>query len=430
MPGPGLSLEHPIVVTYPFETSTWAEIGRFPAVHGDVMFVGSRYAFSALDLSSGKTLWSIDMRESWRWAPVFSDGLVYTYGMQGNLYEYLYAIDAQSGRILWKFGPGLPQTPAVVDGTIFLADADHLVALDAVTGSKKWSLGTESVSISTPAVHEGIIAIATDSPSSSDRRSLVALDATTGEELWKVSVVAGYSQMTPAISEGTIYCNDAIAIHAFDLKTGEERWRHEFSTVPLSLDLWTDPAPSVDGGAVYAGNANSLLSLDAVSGETRWEFKAGDTIHTPTAVSDGVVYAGSKDTCLYAIDASSGQEIWRARLGGNVYSPGIIDGRLFVTTASYQGLDTISMIVNRITTYYFVEEATIYEQATTDSAVLLTVGGGSSIDRIGTMETYGDVTWTMVTLGDVEGWTPARFDFTTRPMRYEIIQTVYDPEYP
>ena len=66
-----------------------------------------------------------------------------------------------------------------------------------------------------------------------------------------------------------------------------------------------------------------------------FKFKTGDWVVASLAVSDGVVYVGSKDNHLYAINANTGQEIWRFKTGDGVsLSPALFDGVVFVGSVS------------------------------------------------------------------------------------------------
>ena len=75
-------------------------------------------------------------------SPVFKDNVIYFGGDDGNVY----AVDAETGRQIWKRatnGP-VPATPAIVDGTLYIGSYDgKFYALDARTGALKWKVTTE-----------------------------------------------------------------------------------------------------------------------------------------------------------------------------------------------------------------------------------------------------------------------------------------------
>ena len=81
------------------------------------------------------------------------------------------------------------------------------------------------------------------------------------------------------------------------------------------------------GGAVYAGD---YVANAPAQGELVWKFKAAGGVATLAAVSDGVVYFGSRDGHLYAVDAQSGQERWEFQADGVILSkPAVADGVVY-----------------------------------------------------------------------------------------------------
>ena len=84
--------------------------------------------------------------------PIVVDGVMYTSGTWG----YVYALDARTGKELWKYDPGAAHLAArnpccdlvnrgvaVWKGRVYVASVDgHLHALDAATGKKIWEVDT------------------------------------------------------------------------------------------------------------------------------------------------------------------------------------------------------------------------------------------------------------------------------------------------
>ena len=74
-------------------------------------------------------------------SPAYWDGTVYFGTGGGNVY----ALDAASGNLKWKFQTGdvVHASPAIADGTIFIGSWDsYFYALDAATGKEKWRFKT------------------------------------------------------------------------------------------------------------------------------------------------------------------------------------------------------------------------------------------------------------------------------------------------
>ncbi len=130
----------------------------------------------------------------------------------------------------------------------------------------------------------------------------------------------------PIVVAGTLYLssphNDAIM--AFDVESGEERWRF-YTDGPVRF------APAVAEGLLYAGSDDGFLyCLDAASGSLQWRFKAalsgrkvlGNTrmisvwpVRGAPVVADGVVYFAVgiwpfEGVCVYALVAKTGAVRW------------------------------------------------------------------------------------------------------------------------
>ena len=91
------------------------------------------------------------------------------------------------------------------------------------------------------------------------------------------------------------------------------------------------------GGAVYAGG---YVANAPSQGEVVWKFKAAGGVATLAAISDGVLYFGSRDGHLYAVDAQSGQERWKFQAGSLILSrPAVADGVVYFGAAGRDLLD-------------------------------------------------------------------------------------------
>ena len=97
-------------------------------------------------------------------SPVVAEGAVYFGSGDGHLY----ALDASTGALLWKFKSGdvIHASPAYADGVVFVGSWDsYFYAVDAKSGKEKWRFhGGEDALIhnqvgfqSSPAVVDGAV---------------------------------------------------------------------------------------------------------------------------------------------------------------------------------------------------------------------------------------------------------------------------------
>ena len=115
--------------------------------HGVVVFtegdLAAKSAVAALDPSTKERLWTTPVSDVVIGSPTIDAGTVFL----GARDRSVYAIDALSGRVLWKrvTSGSVNTTLAVAEGRVFVASLDEqsgkarLAALDASTGLSRWS---------------------------------------------------------------------------------------------------------------------------------------------------------------------------------------------------------------------------------------------------------------------------------------------------
>ena len=187
----------------------------------------------------------------------------------------------------------------LADGTLFAGDdAGSVVALDAATGERVWSYDLGGTVRSAPAVHAGRIVVGNHRGDYSydGEYAVVALDAASGDESWRVELSNGASVASPTLTDDlALVPTGGGSLRVFDLGSGDEKWN-----VPASPGTWTTPA--VVDAVAYCGER-------AVEAQTGNVLRDGPTRNAPTAVADGVVYAGGE--AIRALDAGSGERRWR-----------------------------------------------------------------------------------------------------------------------
>jgi len=154
--------------------------------------------------------WYMDLPEevTLEATPLAVDGKLYFSGS----YAKVYALDAKTGKQLWKFDPrswerspgkftfGANRGVAYEDGRIFVAEMDgRLDALDAKTGEVLWSADSIpdepayrfSNSTGAPRVMNGKVIIGNGGADAGARGFVTAFDAKTGKFLWRFFTVPG-----------------------------------------------------------------------------------------------------------------------------------------------------------------------------------------------------------------------------------------------
>ena len=287
---------------YAVDLATGAEKWKFttgsavvssPAVSGNsIYFESYDGCFYALDTATGKLDWKFEtggerrfaarhlhglqpeaetMPDPWDFflsSPAVWKGAVYFGSGDGNVY----ALDAASGGLKWKFHTGdvVHSSPAIADGTLYIGSWDgYMYALDAASGNKKWSFKTGD----DPAIHNHV-----------------------------------GIQSSPVVADGTVYfgCRDS-NVYAVDAATGKQRW------VYSTKGSWVNNSPVVYAGKVYFGWSlpGRLEAVDAKTGERLSTVDTKVPMFSSMAISHGLIYAGTFDGKLTAYDLASQKAVWQ-----------------------------------------------------------------------------------------------------------------------
>ncbi|HEY4046681.1 MAG TPA: PQQ-binding-like beta-propeller repeat protein, partial [Acidobacteriaceae bacterium] len=213
------------------------------------------------------------------------------------LYAYtpsqkIIALDAVTGKLLWKFNSGIPGTSLARgvaywtdghQGRILAAVMNYLYCLDARTGKPVPSFGTK-----------GRIDLRNGLGENSDK---VQYALTSPGIIYKNLIIVGgrVPETHPA---------PRVDIRAFDVRSGALRW--SFHTVPRPGEFGSDTWPK-DGWKI-AGGANNWagMALDAKRG----------IVYAPTGSAVFDFYGGDRAgddlfaNTLLALDAETGKRIW------------------------------------------------------------------------------------------------------------------------
>jgi alcohol dehydrogenase (cytochrome c) len=292
-------------------------------------------------------------------------------------------------KVAWQFQYGLiglvaspatyafETTPIVVDGVMFISGSDGYVwALDAVTGRSLWRYRF-AVPLDVPlccgnvnrgvAVAQGKVIVATANG------HVVALDATTGRPVWDVVFVdvrAGESAtMAPLVVKDMVLVGSSGAeygvrghIDAFDIATGARRWRRYNVPKPgepgsetwgtehawergggtawvtgtydpaLNLVYWGtgNPGPDFDGAARPGDNlyTNSVVAFNPDNGQLVWHYQwTPHDVWDYDGVNENILFDQGgqkllahfdKNGFLYILDRTNGRFVRAARFGNRV----------------------------------------------------------------------------------------------------------------
>lgn len=200
------------------------------------------------------------------------------------------------GSEAWRAELRSDQVVAVEGDRIFVTSGEALYALNAETGAVLWHAATGTLTAPVLA-HEGwIIAAAAN--------TLSAFRAADGGKVWSRESLAQH--VRPTIEGDTLYVPlDAGGLLALDLRTGQERWARHFAGAPTDVLAFAD--------RIYFGSADKYFyCLVAADGATSWRKQIGTTLRGRPVANRSRIFVAGTDNVVLAFDRGSGAERWHA----------------------------------------------------------------------------------------------------------------------
>ena len=260
-------------------------------------------------------------------SPVVADGVMYLTAPYNNLW----ALDAETGEVLWHFEHDMPSDlilccgpvnrgVAIKDDLLFMATLDaRLLAIDLETGEVRWNVEMHDYKIgysatSAPLIVGDLVVTGIAGGEYAARGFVDAYDSSTGNLEWRKYTVPVAGEPGVETWEGDSW------------KTGGgPTWSTGTYDPQTNLIYWPvgNPSPDWNGDARLGDNlyTNSVLALHPETGELEWYFQ-----FTPHDVWDydatnGIVVAdvefegktvralmqANRNGYVYTLDATSGK---------------------------------------------------------------------------------------------------------------------------
>lgn len=259
---------------------------------------------------------------------IVGDTVYYTTRVNAQQGGVLYALNAKTGQRKWSFpteANGLPSgayfttTATHANGKLYIGSSSGtLYILDAKTGREvvgPFQLGRRIESA--PIVENETLYFG------SNDGTFYALDTVTGERRWtKVDAKnrrnTGYAYSAgEGISSAPIMAGDMLLfqtsdnqIHGLKQATGNFRWKTRLPYTFLPNGM------SFSGNSLFVATGPALYSVLPTSGSVRWYRNLPNDILAAPAISEGIAYAGCKQSdgdggLLYAVK-DNGREQWKS----------------------------------------------------------------------------------------------------------------------
>lgn len=315
------------------------ELYSSPAAADGLIFIGSTNGnLYAIDQDSGSLKWKFATKGRIVSSPAVASGTVYFVSYD----SIFYAVDASTGRLKWKFATqgekrfeakhihGLEpaaelmpdpfdfylSSPVVAHGVAYFGSGDsNVYALDATTGSLRWKFHTGDVVHASPAVSGEALYVG------SWDTYFYALDIATGHQLWRFKTGEDPAihnqtgiQGSAAVSDGIVYfgCRDS-NLYALDARTGAQKWVYN------TKGSWVIGSPAVKDGRIYFATSDSALlhAVDAKSGTEVFTLGVKWPMFSSPAVAGDMLYIGSHEGKLFGVDLQAKRVAWTFQTEGS-----------------------------------------------------------------------------------------------------------------
>jgi outer membrane protein assembly factor BamB len=263
-------------------------------------------------------LWRFTDRPLLEFPPIYVGGKLYFVNNNG----YAYALDADTGKELWKRRVGRlnASSPAFYKNRLYIVNLvpGHIVKLDARTGKTIWKRGLPGRAESSPLIIDRTIYFGCENG------ELFAMSTGKGQVRWSTPL-GGAIKAAPAYKDGKLFVGDYGGhMNAVDAESGKLVWQSGSLGPGFGGSGAFYSTPAVAYGRVYAGNNDArVYSYDTSSGELAWSYSTGGYAYSGPAVantkhSPPTVFIGSFDGNVYALDAKDGSVRWSRSAGGQV----------------------------------------------------------------------------------------------------------------
>ena len=204
-------------------------------------------------------------------------------------------------------GKGKPTTPTVGNRVAILSRVDTSATVDPALGA---------VAVVLPPATENADWAQAGGTANKSYGNLAL--AAAPSRIWTARIAGSTTKQrlaaAPVISGGTLFVMDtAGVVHAFDAKTGAERWQKSFQ-------IKGDGASSIYGGGasvaedrVYITTGlGEVAALNVATGEQLWKVKPAGPLRGSPTIAFGSVFVMTLANQIVALNAANGTQVWNA----------------------------------------------------------------------------------------------------------------------
>lgn len=415
MPGPAPSIEAPVAIKWRFH-HTGVTTGSV-IVAEDTVFLASDDGFLyAIDSATGSERWRFSIGIGSQITPAYAHGMVFT-PSSGNIF---YALDAASGEIVWQFTApeweGMGDEPfttfwdfmhvSTIENLVLVQSAiTGLHAFDASTGHEQWNIS-----------HAGYPKVADDTLIT-DFVSISGYDRNTMTQTWDLDDNRSRSVLAVADGHVAVWLGapgsgggfaPGSTLEVIDPQTGIRKWVLEDHPHYLRSGVIAQDLVIVEFVGAFEPDEEELIAFDLATGEEVWRVDfSGATIllNAPMMAIEDTLYRLRGDSHLVAYDIATGNELWALpvsapqNLGRSQVA--VVDGVLFVS-----GDDGVLYALANPEPAVLIQDVTLRGAPSSTGVERGTAAAGTEFINVGARNDSAGQEWVEVTIEDATGWIP------------------------
>jgi hypothetical protein len=319
-------VQAPLGVVWKHSTSVYSERGgnrSGPVISEGMAFFASKNRMYCVDQATGELKWRAPEGDpndpkipQITATPVVANGFVYTPDANGIMTAYT----VDEGQPAWQFktGGAIYSSPILVGNTLYFgSDDDFLYALNAQSGDLVWKSNERGKPMplsddakASPCYYNGVVYI-----NSSDMK-LWAFQADTGRLIWQSRVGAPSIDISPVANNGRVYLAAGSTMYQFRLRGGQSR------AFPLQEWVGNDitTTPIVTEKFWFFGDRDGFFHAFTAAGRPAknvdgqdWKVKLeGRPQGTPVMTSD-TIYVTTDKGFVFGLDLAKGKVTWTYR---------------------------------------------------------------------------------------------------------------------
>ncbi len=247
-----------------WKVKTGAAVLGCPTIENNIVYIGgSDHNFRAIDLETGKEIWSFNGLQG----PVVSTPVIYKDNLIFGAWDtYLYSLNKKTGALNWKWSNGSAVKnyspaaciPVIQDDIIYIVAPDrYLTAIDAITGQTLWRTNESTVRESIGISQDGKFIYG------KTMNDTLAVFATGRQQqtAWKLNVGYGYEH-TPSMlieKDANVFFGTRNGIvYAIDIASKKVAWAYKIDNSMVNtvnvIDKKNIIASTMDGKVVLLQN--------------------------------------------------------------------------------------------------------------------------------------------------------------------------------